>query len=355
MIETKKEQRKPFLSFNMEQKEKILRLVNDQLIWIILIVFFLVISAIAPRFLSQLNITNILLASAVLGIMVVGEVHLLLLAKVDLSIESTLGFTAMLGAIMMWDFKLSPYLAIALMLITGVTVGLFNAFMVLKFKIDPFIVTLGMLIVLRGLSLVISNGTTRYGFPDVFRAFAAHTKDGLISVPVLIMLATYLIFHTILSKRVFGRQIYAVGGNPDAAFAAGINVNKTVVLAYVISGGLAALGGIILAARLNSVPTTLGDGMVFQVMAASVIGGVSMQGGRGNLLGALGGVLLIASIDSALTLTRVPTFWISTSKGLILLLAVFLDTMKVRIIPILRRKWLREGAIHSTATDEKRM
>jgi ribose/xylose/arabinose/galactoside ABC-type transport system permease subunit len=335
-----------------ERKESLIRLANDQLIWFILIIFFVIISLIAPRFTSQLNITNILLHSAALGIMVVAQVHCLLLGKVDLSIESTLGFTAMFGAILMWDFNLSAYIAIPLMLAMGALIGFINSIMILKFKINEFIVTLGMLIVLRGLSLVISEGTTRYGFPKVFLAFAAHTKDGLISIPVIIMLVTYIIFHIILSKRVRGRQMYAVGGNTEAAFASGINTSKVITRSYIISGTLAALSGIILAARLDSVPTSLGEGMVFEVMAASVVGGVSMLGGRGNLIGALGGVLLLSSIDSALVLTRVPTFWVQTAKGMILLFAVFLDAFKLRIVPVIRRKWLRGSEMHSIVGDE---
>lgn len=323
-----------------ERKERILRTINNQLIWVILLVFFIIVSSIAPRFASQLNITNILLHSAVLGIMVVGEVHLFLQGKVDLSIESTLGFTAMLGGVLMWDFDFNPIITMLIMLGMGCIIGVINALMVLRLKIDPFVVTLGTLIVLRGFSLVISGGITRYDFPPVFRAFAAHSKGGLISVPVILMFITFAIFHIILSKRVYGRQLYAVGGNEDAAYASGINVNKVVIRSYVMSGLLAAFCGIILAARLNSVPTTLGEGMVFEVFAAAVIGGISMQGGRGNLIGALGGVLLLSSIDSALTLMRVPTFWVETSKGLILLFAVFLDTLKVQIMPILRQKWL---------------
>jgi ribose/xylose/arabinose/galactoside ABC-type transport system permease subunit len=352
MTDVNKKMRKPIIVLNDEQKENILRLLNDQLIWGLLVVFFLVVTMITPRFLSQLNITNILLHSAVLGIMVVGEVHCLLLGKVDLSIESNLGFTAMLGAILMWDFGWSPYAAIAVMIITGLLIGLFNSIMILRFKINDFITTLAMLTTLRGLSLVISNGTTRYGFPPVFRAFAAHTKDGLVSVPVIIMLLTYVVFHIILSRRVFGRQVYAVGGNPDAAYAAGINTNKTIVRVYITAGVLAALSGIILAARLDSVPTSLGSGMVFEVMAAAVVGGVSMFGGRGNLIGAMGGVLLLSSIDSALTLTSVPTFWVQTAKGLILLLAVFLDAFKLRMVPILRRKWIKGGDTHLAIIDD---
>jgi ribose/xylose/arabinose/galactoside ABC-type transport system permease subunit len=341
-----------FRNLDDEKKERILRGVNDQLIWLILVLFFIAISIITPRFTSQLNITNILRHSAVLGLLVIGEVHLLLQGKVDLSIESTLGFTAMLGGVLMWDYDFNPILTMVIMLFAGALIGLANSIMVLKLKIDSFVVTLGMLIVFRGFSLVISGGVTRYNFPPVFRLFAAHSKDGLFSVPVAIMIGMFLIFHVILSKRVFGRQLYAVGGNPDAAYAAGIDVNKVVVRSYITSGILAALGGIVLAARLNSVPTTLGEGMVFEVFAAAVIGGVSMQGGRGNLIGALGGALLLSSINSALTLTRVPTFWVETSKGLILLFAVFLDTLKVRIVPILRRKWLSTSMLYVSDTDE---
>lgn len=346
LLKTEEMKRKVF-RLTDEQKERVLRLLNDQLIWLILIIFFLVVSSIAPRFLSRLNITNILLHSAVLGILVVGEVHCLLVGKVDLSVESILGFTAMVGAILMWDYQFNPIIAIFIMLMIGLLIGLFNSTMILRFKVNDLIMTLGMLIVLRGFSLVISSGTTRYGFPPMFLAFAWHSKDGLISVPVIIMLLMYIIFHIILSRRIFGRKVYAVGGNAEAAYAAGINVNRTVVLVYILAGMLAALGGIILSARLNSVPTTLGEGMVFEVIAASVIGGVSMQGGRGNLIGALGGVLLLSSIDSALTLTRVPTFWVETTKGLILLLAVFLDTMKLRILPVVRRRWLHEDSLQT--------
>lgn len=353
MNESVNTSRKPIFRLNDEQKERILRLVNDQLIWGILIIFFIVVSFIAPRFLSQLNITNILLHSAVLGIMVVGEVHCLIIGKVDLSIESTLGFTAMLGAILMGDYNWSPYAAIIIMFVVGITIGLFNAFMILRFKINDFIVTLGVLTTLRGLSLVISEGTTRYAFSPVFLSFAAHSKNGLISVPVLIMLVVYTIFHIILSKRIFGRKMYAVGGNAEAAYAAGINTNWTVVRVYVTSSVLATLGGIILSARLNSVTTSLGQGMVFAIMAAAVVGGVSMWGGRGNLIGALGGVLLLSSIDSALILSSVSTFWVQTTKGLILLIAVFLDAFKVRIIPEIRRKWLKGNESQLILVEDK--
>jgi ribose/xylose/arabinose/galactoside ABC-type transport system permease subunit len=276
----------------------------------------------------------------------------LLLGKVDLSIESTLGFTAMVGAILMGDYNWSPYLAILAMLLVGMSIGLFNAFMIMRFNINDFIVTLGMLTTLRGLSLVISNGTTRYAFSPVFLSFAAHSKNGWISVPVIIMLVVYIIFHTILSKRPFGRKMYAVGGNSEAAYAAGINTKWTVIRVYLTSSLLATLGGIILAARLNSVTTSLGQGMVFEIMAAAVVGGVSMWGGRGNLIGALGGVILLSSIDSALTLASVPTFWVQTTKGLILLFAVFLDAFKVRMIPEIRRKWLK-GSDMQLLTNKK--
>jgi len=336
-------QNKSSKAINIERRESLIRLLSNQLIWVVLIFFFLVISLIEPRFLSRINVLNILLHSAVLGILVIGECFCLIHGKFDLSIESTLGFTAMLGAIIVLDLGVNPYLAIFLMLGVGMFIGALNAVMINRIKIDPFVVTLSTLIIFRGLTLVISSGVTKYDFPQEFRIFAAHTQNGLLAAPVIIMFACYIIFHIVLSSTVFGRQIYSVGGNEDAAFAAGINVRWVSSKAFILSGFLAALGGIVLSARLNSAPTTLGEGMVFEVFAAAVIGGVSMQGGRGNLIGALGGVLLISSIDSALTLTRVSSFWVETSKGLILLAAVFLDTLKIRFIPLLKERWLSEG------------
>ena len=335
--------RKGLLNLNVDQKETVLKFSSDQLIWLILIIFFIVITFIEPKFLSRINILNVLLHSAVLGILVVGESLCLIHGKFDLSIESTLGLTAMVGAILVLDFGFNPYLTIIIVLALGAFIGLINSMMIVKLNIDPFIVTLGMLILLRGLSLVISKGITRYDYPEQFRFFAANTMGGFVSTPIILMLSCYIFFHVILSRRVFGRQLYAVGGNSDSAFIAGININKVVIKAFVISGCLAALGGLVLSARLNSTPTTLGKGMVFEVFAAAVIGGVSLKGGRGNLFGALGGVLLISAIDSSLTLTRVSAFWVETSKGLLLLGAVFLDTLKLRLIPVLRKKWLQKA------------
>ena len=332
--------KKSLLNLNVDQKESLLGILSNQLIWLILIVFFLIVALIEPRFLSRLNILNILLHSTVLGIMVIGESFCLIHGKFDLSIESTLGFTAMLGAILVLDNKWNPYLTILLILATGAFIGFLNSMMILKLKIDPFVVTLGMLIVLRGLSLVISKGITKYNYPKEFTIFALNIKGGFVSVPIFLMLLCYIIFYVIQSRTEFGRQLYAVGGNIDAAYIAGININKVVIKAFMISGFLAAFCGLILSARLNSAPTSLGQGMVFEVFAAAVIGGISLQGGRGNLIGALGGVLLIAAIDSALTLTRVSAFWVDTSKGLLLLGAVFLDTLKLRLVPVLRKRWL---------------
>jgi ribose/xylose/arabinose/galactoside ABC-type transport system permease subunit len=341
--EANNRQRKP-IPASIERKELVLRLVSDQLIWVILIILFLVTALIDSRFLSRANIINVLLHSSALGILVIGECLCLIHGKFDLSIEATLGFTAMLGAILVLEYGFNAYFTIALMLGTGVLIGLLNSQMILRLRIDPFVVTLGTQIVFRGLTLVISGGYTRYNFPQQFRFFAANIGGGILSVPIFLMLAAYIVFHVILSRRVFGRQVYAVGGNSEAAWVAGINVNRVVTLAFVLSSVLATVGGLVLSARLNAAPTTLGEGMVFEVFAAAVIGGVSLQGGRGNLIGALGGVLLISSIDSALTLTRVSAFWVQTSKGLILLAAVFLDTLKLRIVPVLRERWVGQDA-----------
>ena len=182
-----------------------------------------------------------MLHSSVLGILVVGESLCLIHGKFDLSIESTLGLTAMVGAILVLDFGLNPYLTIIIVLTLGAFIGFLNSMMIIKLNIDPFIVTLGMLILLRGLSLVISKGITKFDYPEQFRFFAANTMGGLVSVPVILMFACFIFFYVILSRRVFGRQLYAVGGNAEAARLSGINVKRVKILVMGIVASFAAL------------------------------------------------------------------------------------------------------------------
>jgi ribose/xylose/arabinose/galactoside ABC-type transport system permease subunit len=186
-----------------------------------------------------------------------------------------------------------------------------------------------MLIALRGLMLVVPEGNTVYRTPDLFNVLG-HNKIGPIPVPVIIVILAFIVAHVVLQYTPFGRKLYATGGNRQAALASGVNPDKRTRQVYIIAGGLAALAGWMLAGRLRSVIPNLGEGMVFEVFAAAVIGGISLQGGRGTMIGAFGGVLLLSAIGAGLNLMDVSEFWIGTIRGLIILIAMVIDAQKVR-------------------------
>lgn len=308
----------------------------DNLIWVILGLTALVFAGLAENFLTTRNLINILVHSSVLGIMVIGQTFTLLTGNFDLSMESTLAFTATIGAWLMLPqslrglgVELDPWLVVPIMLLIGAAIGLFNGILITKIKMNNFIVTLAMLIILRGAVYIWTGGNTYVGLPESF-AFLGGASIGVIPVSVIAVIAAFAIAHVVVTYRVFGRELYAVGGNRDAAFTAGINVDRTIVLAYVVSGTLAAVSGWMLAGRLESVIPKLGEGMIFEVFAAAVIGGVSLQGGRGSMIGAFGGVMLLSVIDSGLNLMQVSPFWINAIRGLTILVAMFLDSLKLR-------------------------
>jgi ribose/xylose/arabinose/galactoside ABC-type transport system permease subunit len=320
----------------------------ENLIWFILVAVFLFFALQSKFFLTSVNITNILSAAAVLGILVVGQTFVLITGNFDLSSESTLGLAALFGIWLIvpamapnWGggILLNPYLSICAILLMGALIGWIIGLLITIGKMNNFIVTLAMLLILRGtmLAFTAGNATSGLNFPpaEIFYWLghaAAVDIPGVIKIPVAVI-ATALVFiigHVVLNHRRFGRELYAIGGNRAAAIASGIDADKRVRQVYIISGMLAAFGGWMLAGRVASIQVNLGEGYIFTVMAAAVIGGVSLQGGRGTMLGALGGVLLLSTIDRGLNLMKVSVFWIKVIQGLIIMLAMFIDAQRVR-------------------------
>ncbi len=312
---------------------KLRDIILDNMIWFLLLIGIIVFGLRIPKFFSTANLFNVLLHSSPLGILVLGETLVLLTGNFDLSIESTVGFTAMLAAWLMGTgavsahLGMSPALAVLIMIATGALIGLFNGFFVVKLSMNAFIVTLAMLIVLRGATINLVNGNIIRNIPTGFTLIAG-TKVGPISVMVLVFLLFYFLFHFVLTRVTFGRRLYAVGDNRDAAFASGINTGRTVIGAFVLAGALASIAGWMLAARFEAVAPNLGSGMVFDVMAAAVIGGVSLSGGKGNVAGALGGVLLLGMIQNVLNLSVVSPFYVDMIRGAVVFVAVLIDSLK---------------------------
>jgi ribose transport system permease protein len=193
----------------------------------------------------------------------------------------------------------------------------------------PFIVTLAMMAMARGLTLAISDGRTKFDFPNAFTAFGAKTLAGL-PAPMIVMLVVFVIGHVLLRKTTFGHQVFAVGGNKEAARLAGIPVNRVIFLTYTLAGATAAVAGIVLAGRLNSALPSAANGLELQVIAGVVIGGTSLAGGRGSIVGTFIGVVLIGVINVGLSLLGVNPFWTQFIQGGVIFAAVLLDAVSQR-------------------------
>jgi ribose/xylose/arabinose/galactoside ABC-type transport system permease subunit len=310
----------------------------DNLIWFLLLVVLIIFSIFVDRFLTANNLINILVHAAVLGIMVIGQGFTLITGNFDLSMESALAVCALAGAWLVLPagaptfgggIMLHPLLGIVAMLLLGLAIGWLNGTLITRFKINNFVVTLSMLIILRGVMLVVTEGKTLTKLPGLVIALG-HDQVGSIPISVITLVLAFAIAHIVTRYRPFGRDLYAVGGNKDAALASGVDPDRRVRQAYLVSGVMAAVAGWMLLGRQMVVNPTMGQGMIFEVFAAAVIGGISLQGGRGGMIGAFGGVLLLSSIDSGLKLMQVSAFIIETVRGLVILAAMLIEAQKVR-------------------------
>ncbi|HZC29195.1 MAG TPA: ABC transporter permease [Gaiellaceae bacterium] len=290
-----------------------------------LAVLILIGSFISPAFLTQANLTTILTSSAALALIVLAESLIVITGKFDLSLESTAGFAPAIGALVVlpaasngFGLELPTFAGLLLVLAIGLAVGFVNGFMVVRLKLNAFIVTLAMLIILRGMLVGATSGRTLFDLPDAFYTLMVATFLGL---PLAVWLAgaAFAVAGLTLRHHRLGRALYAIGGNAEAARAAGIRVERVTWGVYVLAGLLAAVGGLVITGYVGAISANQGNGMIFTVFAAAVIGGISLDGGRGTMLGALTGVLLLGVVQNLLTLAQVPSFWIQAIYGAIIL------------------------------------
>ena len=311
-------------------------------VWVVLLFVTIAFVIAEPRMLSVRILINVLEHSSILGILVIGMIFCLLAGRFDLSSESTLGFSALVGAWMVSTninfgsgWFLPPLVVVILMLAMGVAIGCTNSFFIIKLRVNAFIVTLAMLLALRGFTYVFTDANTMYDLPDTFIGLGSYSIGGMLPVSVILFLGLFVLSQFVLSYTGFGRDLYAIGGNREAAFAAGIRVDRRTLIAFIISGMLAALGGWVLAGRLQAVTINLAQGMVFEVFAAAVIGGVSLAGGKGNMIGPLGGVLLLGVITTGLSVMPISSLWVDAVRGILILAAVVLW----RVTEIYEERW----------------
>ncbi len=310
----------------------------NNLIWLLLVAIVLFFTLTTKSFLTTANFMNILFNASVLGILVIGQSFTLLTGNFDLSAESTLGLCGLLG---IWFITTAgpplygsgwmwpPALSILVIHLIGLAIGFTNGVLITKTKMNNFVVTLAMLITIRGLTLLVNNGQTAYSVSEAYN-WLGLGKVGPIPIPVLILVLFFALAHIVVAYTPFGRELYAIGANRSAALASGVRPEIRIIQAYMISGLLAAFAGWMLSARLTNAMSSMGKGMIFEVFAAAVIGGISLKGGQGSMIGALGGVLLLATISAGLNLMNVSVYWIQAIRGLIILTAMLIEAQKVR-------------------------
>jgi ribose transport system permease protein len=305
----------------------------DNLVWFILAVLLVGFSLAIPGFFQTGIFLNIAYQATFVGILAIGLSFCIIAGQIDLSIESTLVFAAMLAAYLSGMSTSSagigmPGIAsLAIVLAFGAFVGLLNAFLVVNLRIAAFIVTLAMYIAIRGLAQVLTGSRSIFELPPDMR-WVANAAPLHIPMLVIILVAAYVFFHFVLTRTRFGRHVYLVGGNATAPFRAGIRVNRLYYQVFILSGVLAAVAGWLLAARTNGATPNLAFGILFEVFAAVVIGGVSLSGGVGWLSGVFAGALLLSSISTAINIIGLDPQYMQVIRGGLMLIAVLLDSLK---------------------------
>lgn len=295
-----------------------------------LVVLFIMFSIASPNFFKFDNIVGILLATAVNGVLAVGVTFVIITGGIDLSIGTVMTFSAVSAGIIITNMHLPIGVGIIGALVAGGLCGLVNGLLIAKAKIPPFIATLGMMMVTKGLSLVLS-GTKPIYFNDT-PAFSKISMGKVLGIPnaVIIFLIAALIGGFILSKTVLGRYDVALGSNEQAARLSGINVDKWKITIYLLTGIFAGLAGILMAARLNSAQPALGAGYEMDAISAVVIGGTSLSGGEGSMIGTVIGAFVITTLTNGLRILSVPQEWQTVVTGAIVIGAVYMDIIRRR-------------------------
>lgn len=296
-------------------------------VFVAFLILCALLAVLSPYFLTSKNIFNVLRQFSLIGILAIGQAFIIITAGIDLSVGGTVAITACLAAILTVS-GMPPVIVLILTLFLGCVVGSINGLLITKIKINPFIVTMGMMSVIRGATLLLTNG-----LPINFESSLAYLGNGyvgLVPVPVIIMFLVVAIGYVFANNTLTGRNIYAVGNNQKAAILSGIRADRVKLLVYVIMGLLAGLCGIMLAGNLNSADPSFGTGYEMDVIAAVVIGGVSLAGGEGSIIGVIIGAALMGVLRNGFVLLGISAYWQTVTIGLVIILAVSMDSLRRR-------------------------
>jgi ribose transport system permease protein len=308
---------------------------SDYFVVVALIALCVILSIVSPVFLSISNILNIFVQTSINGIVAIGMTMVILTGGIDLSVGSVValaGVTAGLTSMAIDADVTSAGLGIVciiMALAVGALAGLVNGVLISKAKLPAFIATLGMMSIARGLALTISGGLAITKIPDIIK-FIGSGRIGFINFPIILMIVLYFIAWWVLRYTKLGRNTYAVGGNMEAARLSGVKVPKTLIIVYMISGICSGIAALLLTGRLTSAQPVAGSGYELDAIAAVVIGGTSMSGGEGRIIGTLIGALLVAVLRNGLNLLNVSAYSTQIVIGLVIVLAVMMDTLRNR-------------------------
>jgi ribose transport system permease protein len=292
--------------------------------FLILLFLLILFSFIAPNFMTFGNLRTLIRQVSFAGISAVGLMFVMISGGIDLSIGSQIVFSNVLLAIMMVYWKLEPSLAIPLILLVGTALGAINGLLSISLKVHPLIITLGTSAIFKGFGYIINQSRNIMGFPDSFRWFGQGYVWG-IPVPVIIMIVVALIGSFILTKTYFGRRVFALGGNEEAARLAGVNTTRMKVILFAMCGFISSITTVLLLSRVFAGQTVTGQGLEFDCLTAALLGGVSFKGGEGTIFGLMVGIIIIGVLNNAMQLASFPDFSQTVVKGSVLLIAVAFD------------------------------
>ena len=301
--------------------------INTQVTLIIAIVVMCAIFTIlSPVFLSLKNFINIGSYTSIMGVMATGLTLAMFLGGLDISQYSVAAFSGLFTAVLL-QHEIPVGIVIPAVVAIGFAMGAVNSFIITKMKVNPIITTLGTSLIFRGAAFIMTKG--RY-LPIDHRVVNFIGRGRILMIPnvIWIMLITYAVFFYVLKYTVFGRNIYSVGGNASASYLSGINVNRVRFFAFAISGMMGAVAGFIMSAQMGAGLPTAGQGSELDVIVAVILGGVSLTGGKGKILGTLLGVLILGILANGMTLLSVQAYYQMLIRGLVLVVAVYLDTLR---------------------------
>ncbi|MDQ0471344.1 ABC transporter permease [Labrys wisconsinensis] len=301
----------------------------QNVVWFWLLGLIVIFGLFNPYFFTINNMQNIMVQATVLGLLALAISLPLLVAEIDLSIAANMGFSSVLGALAIGHG--APWWAgILIGIAAGAAVGLFNGLCVTRLRMVSLIETLAMMIILQGALLAITEGNTIANMPDAY-TWIGQASIATWPIMPLVFVACLAAVAVMLRRTVLGRSIYAVGGNAAASAAAGIRVERIKIIAFTVSGLLAGIAGYLLAAWQMAITSNQGEGFLLYSIAAPIIGGVSVFGGRGSVVGILGGVLLLTVIQAGLAVVSFPSFYVGMIGGLMIFVAVAIDAVRVRM------------------------